>query len=197
MTSATTLLLVLWFTPTAAQPPADAARWLDRPLANWNKAGAGASVALPSPSAKVDQQAIRTRCQIPAASTAGQRALEQAGWIAYDHLDRALSQNDVEIVAGMTDADATCRPSGFQLFVFVGGAFAGTLSPEPMITAQDASAGAVRIVGADAITAEFARYGNKDTPCCPTSHMTVRYRIDRADARPVIVPVDIRTTRGH
>ena len=129
--------------------------------------------------------------------TEGHRAVEDAGWIAYDHLDRPLAQGDIEIVAGMTDADEKCQPKGFQLFVFAAGKLAGTLSPIPMTTGQDGSAGAVRIVGADTISAEFARYGNKDVPCCPTSRVTVRYRIERSGSQPVLVPLDIRTTRSH
>jgi hypothetical protein len=178
---------------TFAQPPADTRSWLDRPLANWNEVGA----SLSSPSELVEREAIRTRCQIPPLTKPGPRALEAAGWIAYDHLDRAVSRDDVEIVGGMRDADADCRPRGFQLFVFAGSTFAGTLSPDAMTTGQDASAGAVRIVAPDTITAEFARYANKDMPCCPTSRVTVRYRIDRSGARPVLVPVDMRTTRSH
>jgi hypothetical protein len=187
--SVTALLSLL----TVVQPSSPGTTWLDRPLANWNTAEA----PLARPAGPTERDAVRTRCKIPSPMTAAQRALEEAGWIAYDHLDRAVSRDDVEIVGGMTDADAECRPRGFQLFVFAGATFAGTLSPDPMTTGQDASAGAVRIVGPDAITAEFARYGNKDMPCCPTSRVTVRYRFDRAGSRPLLVPVDIRTTRGQ
>jgi hypothetical protein len=189
MSKAALLVSVLALAPLSA----DTATWLDRALTNWNKPGE----LLAPPSGQVAREAIRSRCQIASAQSAGQRALEQAGWVAYNHLDLALAKADVEIVAGMTDADAACRPRGFQLFVFVGAALTGTLSPETMTTGLDASAGAVRIVAPDVITAEFARYGNKDMPCCPTSRMTVRYRIDRSGAQPILVPIEVRTTRSH
>jgi len=52
----------------------------------------------------------------------------------------------------MTAADGMCRPAHFNVFVFVGGRFAGTLSPQLMTSRLDASIGALRIA------AEFARY---------------------------------------
>lgn len=167
--------------------------WLDRPLVNWN----AASSSPPSTPGAPGREGVRTRCPASPTRTEGHGAVEAAGWIAYDHLDRPLAQGDIEIVAGMSDADATCQPKGFQIFVFVAGKLAGTLSPVPMTTGQDASAGAVRIVGSDAISAEFARYGSRDVPCCPTSRVTVRYRIEHSDSQPVLVPIDVRTTRSH
>ena len=97
----------------------------------------------------------------------------------------------------MTGGDGMCRPTGYNIFVFVGGRFAGTLSPAAMNSRDDASSGAVRILGADSLSAEFARYAaQKDALCCPSSRVTVRYRIDRAGAGPVVVPVEVRVTRG-
>jgi LppP/LprE lipoprotein len=185
--------VVLVCATVAARQGTTSTGWLDRPLENWNKAGA----LLPAASAGARHDETRARCQVPASRTAAQRGLEQAGWIAYDHLDRVLSQGDVEVVAGMTDADGACRPVGFQIFVFVAGSFAGTLSPVAMTMGQDAAAGAVRLTGTDTLSAEFSRYQNADVPCCPTSHVTLRYRIDRSGTQPLLVPTDMRTTRGH
>jgi hypothetical protein len=168
--------------------------WLDRPLANWNATGA----VLPAPPrAGETAAALRARCPIPSPDTAGHRAVEAAGWIAYDHLDRRLTHGDLAIVAGTIAADQACQPAGFQLFVFAGPQFAGTLSPSSMTTGRDAAAGAVRIVDADRILAEFARYANPDVPCCPTSRVTVEYRIDRSGPAPLLVPVGSRVTRTH
>jgi hypothetical protein len=108
-----------------------------------------------------------------------------------------LLQDDVEVIDGMTDADGMCRPVSFNVFVFVGGRFAGTLSPEPMTSRLDGSIGAVRIVSASEITAEFARYRAQDPLCRPSSRVTVRFRIDRTGPDVVVTPVDVRTTRGN
>ena len=81
------------------------------------------------------------------------------------------------------------------MYVFVGGRYAGALSPQVMTPGTDASAGAVRFTD-DGITVEFARYKPGDSTCCPTSRVAVRYRIDRSDVGPVVVPVDVRTTRS-
>ncbi len=87
-----------------------------------------------------------------------------------------------------------CRPVTYNLFVFVGGRFAGSLSPTPMSSRLDGSSSVVRLP-LPTITAEFARYTSSDTPCCPSSRVTVRYRIDRSDSGPLVVPTEIRTTR--
>jgi hypothetical protein len=89
-----------------------------------------------------------------------------------------------------------CRPLGYNVFLFVGGRFAGTLSPARMNSRADGVSGAVRFVGEDTISAEFARYTEKDALCCPSSRMTVRYRVERSGAQPIVAPIDIRTTRS-
>ncbi len=103
-------------------------------------------------------------------------------------------QGDVEIIAGMSGADGMCRPTGFNLFVFVGGRLAGTLSPVPMSSREDGSVGAVRLAPEGTITAEFARYTEKDALCCPSSRVSVRYRVERGAAA-VVVPLAIQVIR--
>ena len=95
----------------------------------------------------------------------------------------------------MSGLDGMCAPVDYNVFVFVGGTYAGALSPSVMKPGTDASAGAVRFVD-DGITVEFARYKPGDSTCCPTSRMAVRYRIDRGE-RPLVVPLDARTTRSY
>ena len=109
--------------------------------------------------------------------------------------DQRLVREDVEVVAGMRSADGMCRPVAYNLFVLVGGRFAGDVSPAPMTSRLDGSSGAVRLPLPN-ITAEFARYSSDDPLCCPSAHVTVRYRIDRTGGGPVLLPIDIRTTRG-
>ena len=168
--------------------------WLDRPLTNWNRAGA------PLPRAPQGRSAseLLTRCPLPGAqpSSAAARQLTTVGWLPFLPLDREVAQDDVEILAGMSDADGMCRPMGYQLFVFVGGTFAGTLSPQPMNLRADQSSGALRLLRDDIVSAEFLRFTSKDALCCPSAHAQVRYRIYCQQTPPLVVPTEVRTTRG-
>ena len=171
------------------------ASWLDRPLSNWNKGGAPVPTA-PQPSEP--RATLIERCTLDARQpTPVGSHLAAAGWVPFLHQDQQLSQADIEIVDGMNDADGMCRPGTFNAFVFVDGRFAGTLSPVPMTSRLDGSIGAVRIISADLITAEFARYRAQDPLCCPSSRVAVRFRIDRMAPDPVVTPLDMRTTRGQ
>ena len=168
-------------------------RWLDRPLSNWNTAGA----PLPSPPTAEESKASGTaRCRLtPPLSTPAEQAVDAAGWIPFHNFAQRLAREDVEIVGGMAGSDGMCRPTQYNVFVFVGGRFAGALSPVVMTSRLDASSGAIRMP-LPQITAEFARYAPSDPLCCPSSRMTVRYRIDRTPKGAVVVPVEVRTTRG-
>jgi hypothetical protein len=169
--------------------------WLDKPLENWNTPGR----AVPKANAEnesIDEVAKRCSYLPLLTTTAGERALAAAGWIPFRAGDRQIVEGDVEIIGGLSAADGMCRPMGFNVFVFVKGQPAGTLSPHPMTSRTDASiGGAVRLAGDGTIDAGFSRYLDKDALCCPSSHVTVRYRIDRTASPPVVVPVNIRVSR--
>jgi hypothetical protein len=166
--------------------------WLDRALTSWNHAGDPVPIA---PAADETTAAIIGRCQLtPPRTTTAERAVAGAGWIPFWNVDQQLVREDVEIVGGMRGADGMCRPLVYNLFVFVGGRFAGVLSPTPMASRLDGSSSVVRLP-LPMIAAEFARYASTDPLCCPSSRVTVRYRIDHTSAGPVVAPVDIRTTR--
>ena len=167
--------------------------WLDQPLTGWNASGSALPKGTADNTARVDAQ---KRCKLFPPATTAARALEAAGWIAQPHLDRPLSSNDIEIVAGFSALDAECAPAAFNLFVFVGERFAGTLSPGLMTPRKDAAAGPVRFVN-EGISAEFARYKPGDSDCCPTARVAVQYRIDRSPSGPSVVPVTVRTTRSY
>jgi hypothetical protein len=138
---------------------------------------------------------IITRCKLtPPRSTPAERAVEAAGWIPFWNFDQQLVRDDVEIVGGMRGADGMCRPEEYNLFAFVGGRFAGVLSPLPMSSRVDSSSGAVRIP-LPAITADFVRYASTDALCCPSARVSVRYRIDRTPQGAVVTPVEVRNTR--
>ena len=165
-------------------------RWLDQPLEPWNSAGAGLPASGAQPAAD-----LLTRCTLlPAPSGPGHEAVAGTGWLPFLHQDRAVSRDDIVIVAGLAETTPTCAPARFHLFVFVGGRFAGTLSPTPMRTGSDGAAGAVRITGPESITAEFARYTPSDSECCPSSRVRVTYRIEREGA-PVVHALGVQVVR--
>jgi LppP/LprE lipoprotein len=176
---------------TAAQPAEKS--WLDRPLMNWN------DPATPVPKGMSTGETIAElakRCSLVVnRDTPGQRALADSGWLPYHHGDRQIVQRDVEIVGGMAEADGMCRPMEFNIFIFVGGQPAGTLSPLLMMSRVDGSIGAVRLGPDDTIAADFARYQDRDALCCPSSRVTVRYRIDRTKPQAIVVPVSVQVTR--
>jgi hypothetical protein len=167
--------------------------WLDQPLTEWNAPGSALPKGTTDAAARAD---ALTRCKLVPPTTAADRALDAAGWIPQPHLDRPLVSDDVEVVAGFSSLDANCAPAAFNLFVFVGGRFAGTLSPGLMTPRRDAAAGPVRFVN-DGISVEFARYKPGDSDCCPTARVAVQYRLDRSAAGPSVVPVNVRTTRSY
>jgi hypothetical protein len=168
------------------------ASWLDQPLKSWNTAGAPVPKA---PAGDEMKESVIQRCRLaPPRSTSPERAVDAAGWIPFWNFDQQLVRDEIEIVGGMRGADGMCRPTAYNLFVFVGGRFAGVLSPTSMTSRLDSSSGAVR-VQPPSVAADFSRYASSDPLCCPSSHVTVRYRIDRTDAGPVVAPVEVRTTR--
>jgi hypothetical protein len=171
-----------------------ATAWLDRPLEGWNRAGSALARprAVPNP-----DDDFKKRCELETRrDTAAERTLADAGWVPFLFAGRQLVRGDLEVIGGLSNSDGMCRPSGFNAFVFIAGVFAGTLSPQDMDSRLDASLNSVRIVGDDVISAEFVRYRPEDPLCCPSSHVTVRYRLDRTGAKPVVVPIEVRTTRG-
>ena len=156
------------------------ARWLDRPLTAWNRPGFSVATA---PMTLDGQALLNKRCGSPtSASVASLDALRRARWVPFLHLDQAIARNDIEVAGGMTGATPGCEPESFNLFVFVDGVFAGTVSPVMMTPSRDGAAGAVRITGANTMTVEFARYGAGDPECCPSSRVRVSYGSTRPAA---------------
>lgn len=175
--------------------------WLDKPPANWNVAGAQLPKAPPRSAAGGNDGSespaeLAKRCDLTAdRSTPEARAIADAGWVPFLHFDQKLQQGDVIILDGLAGADAMCRPLDFHVFVFVGGHFAGTLSPTAMSSRIDGVASVVRLPQPNTITAEFQRYTSTDALCCPSSRVAVTYTIDRTGKAPVVTPTGVRTTR--
>lgn len=170
-----------------------AAGWLDRPMAGWNQPAA----KVPASRIAADAQAtLERRCGAPkSASPESLDAIRKARWVPFLHLDQAIASNGIEVIGGMTGATPGCEPLYFNLFVFVGGVFAGTVSPAMMAPSRDGAAGAVRVTGADTLTVEFARFMPGDAECCPSSRVRVSYRIDKTGTGPTLVPTDARQVR--
>ena len=164
-------------------------------MSNWNVPGRAMPRAVTNGEAIAE---ITKRCAFLTMKrdTPGERMVADAGWLPFHMFDRQIVQRDVEIVAGLAAADGMCRPVDFNVFVFVGGRSAGTLSPADMASRTDGSiAGGIRLADDDTIAAEFARYVEADPLCCPSGRITVRYRINRTATPPVVVPVGAQPTR--
>ena len=192
MVQTTVAVLLLLGGSLLAQTPEPS--WLDRPLLNWNTSGRALSRAMPNGETIVE---ISKRCAMPSLTgTPGERALANAGWLPFHTFDRQIVQRDVEVVGGLAGADGMCRPTQFNVFVFVNSQLAGTLSPSEMDSRTDGGiGGGIRLAEDETIAADFARYTSADPLCCPSGRVTVRYRIDRTASPPVVVPVRMQPTR--
>ncbi len=187
--------LVLVPAQVAAQAPkAPQGIWLDeQPLGSWNTSEAPVPMA---PDVDEERGRLLERCRLTSqADTTAASAVAAAGWIPFRLFDREIVNGDVEVIGGMAGADGMCRPAPLNAFVFVGGRFAGTLSPVPMVSREDGSIGPVRLMDNQLISAEFVRYAASDPLCCPSSRVAVRFRIDRSGPHPVVTPMDVRKIR--
>ena len=171
-----------------------AASWLDRPLTNWNSAGQVVPRA-PRPEEPLD--AVASRCRVTkSGSTANERAVAAAGWIPFRPGGKQLVRNDVEVVGGMAGADGMCRPNQYNVFVFVAGRYAGSVSPTVMTSRLDGASGAI-VVMRDTLTSEFLRYTDADPLCCPSSRVSASYRIDRSGQAPLLAPLGVSPVRSN
>ncbi len=168
--------------------------WLDAPMKGWNEADKGVSSAQPGAEGHA---ALDRRCgSTSLAKSTTADALRKAGWVPFHHFDQVISRDDIEVIGGMTAATAPgCEPTVFNLFVFVAGRYAGTVSPVTMTRNRDGDVGPVRLTGQDVLMADFARYTATDTECCPSSRVRVSYRIDRGGSRPTLVATDVQSRR--
>ena len=187
------ICIALAFLSTETLSAQAGASWLDRPMTSWNPP---ASVVPAAQAGTESQGALQRRCGSNAlSSSTTAEMLRTAGWVPFLHFDSAIARDGVEVIGGMTTAGPGCEPTIFNLFVFVDGRFAGTISPAVMTQSRDGVAGAVRLTAPDSLTAEFARYTPNDTECCPSSRVRVTYRIEHTGSQAALVPLDTRTLR--
>jgi len=171
----------------SARDQAEGTSWLDQPLVNWNKLGD----AIPKSPEKIAPDEI-SRCdavlRIPASRE--ERAIAKAGWML---LYQPQTFSGTTIVMGQSGFDGMCRPAGFQLFVFVHGRFAGTLSPAPMDSRYDGTLDDAPLKSPDSIEASFRRYKDSDPLCCPSGVSLVTFEIVLDASRPLVVPKNVST----
>jgi len=158
--------------------------WLDQPLASWNQAG----VTIPAAPAPKGDSPTDPRCArgVRPPETPSERLVSSAGWSLYAEPKK---RGTVTVLLGEASIDGMCRPWDYQAFVFVKGAFAGTLSPSVMDSRTDGALSEIRFPAPSAIEVVFLRYTDTDPLCCPSRLTTVRYRIERGPKGPVVVPV--------
>jgi len=182
------VIVLSWL--AAATLSAAGGGWLDAPPAGWNKPGAAVPQA-PSVEGNPDPHC---RDQAHPAASAGDRAVAAAGWTLVGPLQIF---GDTAVVTGASAFDGMCRWWGYQVFVFVDGRFAGTLSPGPMNSRTDGAVVQVHVYQASIMTAEFVRYAEKDPLCCPSGKSLVSYRVEQGSGGLVIVPLEVSTTPSN
>ncbi len=170
-----------------------AAIWLDSPPAGWNTPGA--AVPLAPPTTNPD---VRCRVSEIAASTPEQTALAARGW-RLESFWPPVSSGGRVLIGALAEYDGMCRPFEFNVFVFNQGQYAGTLSPNNMLSRTDGSlftrvVGQVAEIGASGtIAAEFIRYADTDPLCCPSRGVTrVLYNVTVVANGPVVAPISIQ-----
>lgn len=179
-TSALTLAMAApasWLTP---------ASWLDEPKPpSWNTPG------LMIPAAPKVDSPIDPRCRDLARppQTEEDTRIRNRGW---DLIDAYQGGWQILVLRGTAAYDGMCRPRRYQDFVFVRGAFAGTLSPEPMDSRTDGALSRVFIQSESQLTAEYLRYANSDALCCPSKTTRVVFEISKNPA--VVRPASASTS---
>ncbi len=87
---------------------------------------------------------------------------------------------------------------GYRGFVFVEGAFAGTISPVLMNARSD---GGVSGLGVDLYDeaefgVTFTRYSGSDPLCCPHASTSLSYKIEMRGNRAIVAPAATQTTKN-
>jgi LppP/LprE lipoprotein len=177
-------LLLLVALLVAERGEAQSGAWLDQPLSAWNQAG----VTMPAAPAPKGDAPTDPRCAggVRQPETPSERLVASAGWSLYAEPKK---RGTVTVLLGEASIDGMCRPWDYQAFVFVKGVFAGTLSPSVMDSRTDGALSEIRFPAPSAVEVVFLRYVDADPLCCPSRLTTVRYRIERRPAGPVVVPV--------
>jgi hypothetical protein len=161
--------------------------WLDesRP-ASWNRPGSSI------PAAPDVEGGPDARCKEMARppATEEDNQVRAQGW---DLVGAYQGGWDVLVIRATAGYDGMCRPRPYQDFVFVGGVFAGTLSPQAMESRADGAISRVSLSGRTRLIAEYQRYALADPLCCPSRMTTVVFEI--ATDGPVVRPLSATTSK--
>jgi len=169
-----------------ARSQGTAASWLDEPQPEpWNQP------RLPIPAATRVQEGADHRCRAlarPPQLDEDERLHEQ-GW---DLVGPFQGGWQMLVIRGTAGYDGMCRPRQFQDFVFLRGAFAGTLSPRAMDSRSDGALRRVSLQGPSRLMAEYDRYAATDPLCCPSRTTIVVFDVP-SDGQ-ALRPVSVSTT---
>ena len=174
--------------PAIGRVQSPAASWLDTSApAPWNTPGA------PVPAAPARQGNADPRCgtQARPVQLEEDRRLRERGW---DLIGAYQGGWQTVVIRAGSGYDGMCRPLQVQDFVFVRGAFAGTLSPRTMDSRTDGVIGRVLLQGDGRLIAEYARYAAVDPLCCPSASTSVTFEISGDPPR--VRAVSASTTRN-
>lgn len=177
------VVAALWVTAIsgAVEAQAQSGAWLDQPLVSWNQPGMAIPQA-PPPIELVNPQCLS---QARFIENNEDQALVNAGWNLFNSYRGGWG---AVVIDATTGYDGMCRPLGYQTFVFVGGVFAGTISPEPM-DSRTTGAGTLTSFVNDSLSANFVRYAPTDPLCCPSlGSVDVQYKIQQTPDGPVLTP---------
>jgi hypothetical protein len=180
------MIAVLACYPGAGRTELKVASWLDEPkLTSWNRTG------LSIPAAPRHEGAVGPRCRDLARPTQLEedKRLRDQGW---DLVGAFQGGWRILVLRGTAGYDGMCRPRQYQDFVFVRGAFAGTLSPKAMDSRTDGSLGRVTLGSDSRLTAEYERYAATDALCCPSKTTSVEFEIVKD--KPIVRPVSAFTS---
>jgi len=165
--------------------------WLDqRPLPNWNSAGADVPIALPPPdrAPAAHPECVALGLGRPAETSEDQQ-VAAAGWQLSGYY---VSGWDMKVIFAGTGYTGMCAPAGSQGFVFVDGLFAGTVAPFPTWYAADGAIGLTVISSSDTLHVLYGRRLTGD-PFCLSGISFATFTVDRSGAAPVLVITDVYT----
>jgi hypothetical protein len=155
--------------------------WLNAVPASWNQIGAPVP---PAPPAQSWPDACGGLLRAP--QTDADARVAAAGWAL---LGGYTTGWGVTVVHGVTGADARCRPRGYQAFIFVDGAFAGTAAPQPTDAGTDGALAALDLAQEDQLSAAFQRYEGGEPSGGPSGLTRLDLGIARSGAGPLVTPL--------
>jgi LppP/LprE lipoprotein len=179
------MLAILAFHPEVGRSQTNSASWLDQVKpASWN------SLGMAIPAAPQTQGPIDARCRTQArpAELEEDKQLRERGWDLFNAFQGGWQ---IRLIYATASYDGMCRPRQYQVFVFVRGAFAGTLSPQPMDSRTDGALSRASLRNDNQLAAEYLRYAAKDPLCCASRTTSVEFDIGK-DA--VLRPLSANTS---